>query len=107
MSCRGQHSDVEHVGPGFDRGAIAESRMQTLSVVEHFDVVEHCRFRLLMGTETSLVDLLLLERGEEAFHWRVMCALKGALGPWADPTRQLSFQPEAPGADQEVTKGLK
>jgi hypothetical protein len=25
----------------------------------------------------------------------------------ANPTRQLSLQPEAPGADQEVTNGLK
>jgi len=25
----------------------------------------------------------------------------------ANPTRQLSLQPEAPGADQEATNGLK
>src|SRR3954453_5177427 len=39
--------------------------------------------------------------------WARCVCLEGASGPWADPTRQLSFRPEAPGADQEVTNGLK
>ncbi len=33
---------------------------------------------------------------------------QGARVPWVpSPTRQLSLQPETPGADQEVTNGLK
>ena len=33
---------------------------------------------------------------------------QGALVPWVtSPIRQLSLQPETPGADQEVTNGLK
>src|SRR4051794_25206335 len=37
-----------------------------------------------------------------------LCALRRCTGSvGASPTRQLSLQPEAPGADQEVTNGLK
>src|SRR3954454_18374817 len=37
-----------------------------------------------------------------------VCALRRCTGSvGANPTRQLSLQPEAPGADQEVTNGLK
>ena len=37
-----------------------------------------------------------------------LCALlRCTVSVGANPTRQLSLQPEAPGADQEVTNGLK
>src|SRR5918998_1949593 len=70
-SCGGTHGDPFHAGPRLGRGAIADGRMQTLPIVEDFDVFEHGRLRLLAGAEADLVDVLGLERGEEALHGRV------------------------------------
>src|SRR4051812_26783260 len=52
--------------------------MQTLPIVEDFDVFEHGRLRLLAGSEADLVDVLGLERGEEALHGRVIEAVAAA-----------------------------
>ena len=52
--------------------------MQTLPIVEDFDVFEHGRLRLLAGAEADLVDVLRLERGEEALHGRVIEAVAAA-----------------------------
>src|SRR5919107_3090710 len=77
-SCSCRHGDPFHAGPRLGRGAIADSRMQALPVVEDFDVFEHGRLRLLTGAETDLVDVLGLERGEEALHRRVVKAVAAA-----------------------------
>src|SRR5215203_1963055 len=69
------HGDPFHAGPRLGRGAIADGRMQTLPIVEDFDVFEHGRLRLLAGAEADLVDVLGLERGEEALHGRVVQAV--------------------------------
>src|SRR5207245_593493 len=45
------------------RGAVAEGRVQPCPVVEHLDVVEHGRPRLLPGAERAPAEQLLLERG--------------------------------------------
>src|SRR3954454_7938586 len=65
-----------HPGPGLGRGAVTQGRGQTLPIVEDLDILEHRRFRLRTGAEADVVDVLLLQRGEEALHWRVVCALK-------------------------------
>src|SRR3954453_3894105 len=52
--------------------------MQTLPIVEDFAVFEHGRLRLLAGSEADLVDVLGLERGEEALHGRVIEAVAAA-----------------------------
>src|SRR3954447_17506327 len=65
-SCGCTHGDPFPAGPRLGRGAIADGRMQTLPIVKDFDVFEHGRLRLLAGTEADLVDVLRLERGEEA-----------------------------------------
>src|SRR4051794_34580601 len=40
--------------------------------MEHFDVIEHRRPCLGAGAEAGVVDVLLLERGEEALHGRIV-----------------------------------
>src|SRR4051812_40105166 len=77
-SCGCTHGDPFHAGPCLGRGAIADGRMQTLPIVEDFDVFEHGRLRLLAGAEADLVDVLRLERGEEALHGRVIEAVAAA-----------------------------
>src|SRR3954452_1003809 len=77
-SCGCTHGDPFHAGPRLGRGAIADGRMQTLPIVEDFDVFEHGRLRLLAGAEADLVDVLRLERGEEALHGRVIEAVAAA-----------------------------
>src|SRR3954454_15009215 len=77
-SCDCTHGDPFHAGPRLGRGAIADGRMQTLPIVEDFDVFEHGRPRLLAGAEAELVDVLRLERGEEALHRRVVQAVAAA-----------------------------
>src|SRR5829696_7175143 len=57
-SCGCTHGDPFHAGPRLGRGAIADGRMQTLPIVEGFDVFEHGRLRLLAGAEADLVDVL-------------------------------------------------
>ena len=48
------------------------------------------------------------EREEPVLDFVPLCALLRRLDVvGANPTRQLSLQPEAPGADQEATNGLK
>jgi hypothetical protein len=48
------------------------------------------------------------EREEPVLHTVPLCALPRRIDVvGANPTRQLSLQPEAPGADQEATNGLK
>jgi len=77
-SCGCTHGDPFHAGPRLGRGAIADGRVQTLPIVEDFDVFEHGRLRLLAGAEADLVDVLGLERGEEALHGRVIEAVAAA-----------------------------
>jgi hypothetical protein len=52
--------------------------MQTYPVVKDLEVFEDRRLRLLAGAETDLVDVLRLERGEEALHGRVIEAVAAA-----------------------------
>src|SRR4051812_44200868 len=66
------HVDPFHAGPRLGRGAVAQGRVQTLPVVEDLDVLEHRRPGLRTGAEMDVVDVLLLERGEEALHRRVV-----------------------------------
>src|SRR3954451_14800811 len=48
------------------------------------------------------------EREQAVLHLVPLCALPRRIDVvGANPTRQLSLQPEAPGADQEATNGLK
>src|SRR3954467_11934659 len=77
-SCGCTHGDPFHAGPRLGRGAIADGRMQTLPIVEDFDVFEHGRLRLLAGSEADLMDVLGLERGEEALDGRVIEAVAAA-----------------------------
>src|SRR5689334_5182992 len=58
--------DPFHAGPRLGRGAVAQGRGQALPVVEDLDVLEHRRPGLRPGAEVDVVDVLLLERGEEA-----------------------------------------
>src|SRR5215213_1641319 len=74
-----------HAEPRLDRGAIAEGRVQTLPVVEDLDVVEHGCLGLLPGAEPGLVDMLLLQRGEEALHRRVVEAVAAPAHGLPDP----------------------
>src|SRR5215218_9545212 len=74
-SCGCTHGDPFHAGPCLGRGAVADARVQTLPIVEDFDVLEHGRPRRLAGAEADLVDVLRLERGEEALHGRVIEAV--------------------------------
>src|SRR5829696_10500614 len=67
-SCSCRHGDPFHAGPRLGRGAIADGRMQALPIVEDLDGLEHGRLRLLAGAEADLVDVLRLQRGEEALH---------------------------------------
>src|SRR3954466_14893241 len=67
------HVDPFHAGPRLGRGAVAQGRVQTLPVVEDLDILEHRRRRT--GAEADVVDVLLLERGEEALHRRVVQAV--------------------------------
>src|SRR3954451_25342807 len=60
------HGDPFHAGPCLGRGAVAQGRVQALPVVEDLDILEHRRLRLRTGAEADVVDVLLLERGEEA-----------------------------------------
>src|SRR4051794_6207035 len=69
------HGDPFHAGPRLDRGAVAQSRVRALPVVEDLDVLEHRRLRLRTGAEADVVDVLLLQRGEEAVHGRVVEAV--------------------------------
>src|SRR5271157_5931874 len=57
----------------------------------------------------GLAAPVLGDEGEQAVLYLVpLCALpRRADVVGANPTRQLSLQPEAPGADQEATNGLK
>src|SRR5689334_1739749 len=65
------HVDPFHAGPRLGRGAVAQARVQALPVVEDLDVIEHRRPGFRAGAEMDVVDVLLLERGEEALHGRV------------------------------------
>src|SRR3954469_11503310 len=77
-SCGCTHGDPFHAGPRLGRGALADGRILTLPVAEDFDVFEHGCLRLLAGAEADLVDVLRLERGEEALHGRVIEAVAAA-----------------------------
>jgi len=52
--------------------------MKTLPVVEHLDVIEHCRFRLLASAEAAVMDVLDLDRGKHAFHVCIVQAVAAA-----------------------------
>src|SRR3954469_21920505 len=71
----GAHGDPFHGGPRLGRSAVAQGRVQALPVVEDLDVLEHRRLRLRTGAEADVVDVLLLERGEEGLHRRVVQAV--------------------------------
>lgn len=49
--------------------------MEALAIVEDLEVVEQRRPGLVASAVTSLVDVLDLERGEQAFHGRVVEAI--------------------------------
>src|SRR3954465_14650099 len=66
------HVDPFHAGPRLGRGAVAQGRVQALPVVEDLDILEHRRPGLRPGAEADVVDVLLLERGEEGLHRRVV-----------------------------------
>jgi hypothetical protein len=72
---RERHADLAHDGTSLGWGTVADGRVQTLSIVEDLDVVEHCCSGLLAGAEVGLMDVLRLERGEEAFHRRIIQAI--------------------------------
>src|SRR5919107_5260958 len=74
-SCGSEHGDPFHASARFGRGAITQGRVEALPVVEHLHVVEHGRLRLRAGAEADVVDVLRLERGEEARHRRVVEAV--------------------------------
>src|SRR3954463_9155204 len=69
------HADPFHAGPRLGRGAVTRGRVQTLPVVEDLDILEHRRPGLRPGAEMDVVDVLLLDRGEEALHRRVIQAV--------------------------------
>src|SRR6202046_294542 len=56
-------------------GNVPQRRVTTLVVVEDLDVFDERRPRLGTRGEVGVVDQLLLQRGEEAFHRRVVPAV--------------------------------
>src|SRR3954467_14565815 len=74
-SCGRWHDDRLHVGPRLGRGSVAQARVQTPPVVKDLDVLEHRRPGLRAAAEPDVVDVLLLERGEEGLHRRVVEAV--------------------------------
>src|SRR4051795_6155365 len=77
--------------------------MQTLPIVEDFDVFEHGRLRLLAGAKADLVDVLRLERGEEALHGRVIEAVAAA----AHGLRADTIDMQNPLGDQRFALSAK
>jgi hypothetical protein len=59
-----RHADLAHDCTSLGWGTVADGRVQTLSIVEDLDVVEHGCSGLLTGAEVGLVDVLRLERGD-------------------------------------------
>src|SRR3954447_8997562 len=76
-------------------------------VVAH-DPVADTQAGLGAGGVGPQIDVFVLQAAPQALHEDVVCALTRCIGSvGANPTRQLSLQPETPGADQEATNGLK
>src|SRR5438046_1365482 len=79
------HGAPFHAGPRLGRGTVAQGRVQALPVVEDLDVLEHRRPGLGTGAEPGVVDVLLLERGEEGLHRRVIQAVAAPAHGLLDP----------------------
>ena len=63
---------------------------------------------VLLSPLFEMLHVFVLQTSPEPLHEDIMCALTRCIGSvGANPTRQLSLQPETPGADQEATNGLK
>ena len=74
-SCSREQSDPFHVGARFGRGTVAQGRVQPLPVVEHFHILEHRPPGPARGAGAGAMAVLLLERGKEALHRRVVEAV--------------------------------
>jgi len=57
------------------RADIAQSLMEPLSIVEHFDEFKHCRLGLLAGQEVLIMNQLILQCTEEALDHRIVIAI--------------------------------
>ncbi len=64
-------------GLEFERRTIVQGRMQSLPVVEHFDVLEGGRPRLGAGNKGPVRDEFALQPGEEALLGRVVVGVAG------------------------------
>ena len=60
--------------PGLDRGAVAESGVPTLAVVENLDIVHDREPGTGPGGEHLVVVHLVLQRGKETFRNRIVPA---------------------------------
>ncbi len=61
-----------------DRGLVTDSAMDTLSIVEDFDVVKQTGLGRLVGRIAFMVDEFSLKHGKEAFHGCIVVAVAGA-----------------------------
>jgi hypothetical protein len=91
-SCCHADADLGHILACLRRRSIADPRMQALPVVEDFDVLEHRRLGLRAGPEAGLVDVLLLQRGKEAFH---RCIIPAVAAPAHGRDEAVPFQHRA------------
>src|SRR5436309_15732746 len=67
------------------RGDVPQRGVTALAVVEDLDVLHDRRPRGGAGREVGAVDQLLLQRGEEALHRRVVPAVRPAAHAARDP----------------------
>ena len=79
-----------------------------MRVVPTFDPFEHGHLRFRLTFEPTTVQQFTLEGGKEALRHRIVCACRRYTSPVGEiPTRPLSLRPDALGAGQEATNGLK
>jgi hypothetical protein len=84
------------------------ARFDTALAVEGADGLVDGAVELAGVAEGAVGQVVALQVAPRPFDVVQLCALRRCTGSvGASPTRQLSLQPEAPGADQEVTNGLK
>ncbi len=79
-----------------------------MRVVPAFQPLKDRHLRFGLTAEVASIEQFSFQRGKEALRHGVVCALQRRTSPVGEiPTRPLSLRPEALGAGQEATNGLK